>query len=255
MAEAASITLERDGDRESGEIICRIRIAGREHRDHDATFRLVAVVEVHDSRGVNSEDVLHEETFRITGPDHVVTIPRRKIHAYSYHGGMIDIEIHTRVIIDDAMMFDTKVSAEQEIDLGLKPPAEDDAEKIVEPKDDFFFFKNLKAIPFQAQVITLGLAIIGGIIMLINTAIGAHDQFSPNHLVYFYDHYDSDGDGESPLQKALMGSGALGTMIWFAMRGQLRKYMKFRFKYQGKAIRPDEEYVASSLFAGRSRVP
>ena len=255
MTEAASITLERSGDRETGDITCHICIHDEKHNNHDATFRLVAEVKVHDSRAVNSENVLHEETFKITGPDHVVTIPRRDIRAYSYYGSMIDIEIHTRVIIDDAMLFDSKVSTEQELELGLKPPAEDDAERIVEPKDDFFFFKNLKAIPFQAQVITLGLAIIGGIVILINTAIGAHDQFSPNHLVYFYDHFDSDGDSESPLQKALMGSGALGAMIWFAMRGQLRKYMKFHFKFQGKAIRPDEEYVASSFFAGRSRVP
>ncbi len=255
MAEAASITLERDGDRESGDIICRVRISDREHLDHMATFLLVAEVKVHDSRGVDSETVLHEEKFRASRSEHVIKIPRRHIRAYSYYGGMIDIEIHTKLIIDDAVMFDTKVSTQQELELGLKPPAEDDAEAIVEPKDVFFFFKNLKAIPFQAQVITLALAIIGGAVMLINAAVGAHDQFTPNHLVYFYDHYDSDGDAESPLQKALMGSGALGAMIWFAMRSQLRKYMKFRFKYQGKSIRPDKDYLASSLFAGRSRVP
>jgi hypothetical protein len=254
MAEAASIKLELGGDPDNQEIICHVHIHDEKHKDHEATFRVVAEVKVHDSRGVDGETVLHEETFRITQPDHVIKFPRAEILAYSYYGNMIDIEIHTRVIIDDAMLFDTKVSTEQELELGLKPPAEDGAKEIVEPDDDFFFFTNLKAIPLQNQLITLGLAVVGGIIILINMAIGAHDQFSPPGAVYFYDHFDSDGDGESPLVKALTGSGALGAMVWFAIRGQLRKYMKFHFKTLPDMIVPDEDYVASSLFGGRSRV-
>ena len=255
MTEPASIRLELGDDPDDPRIICHVRIHDEKHKYHDATFRIVAEVKVHDSRGVDAETVLYEEAFRISGPDHFFTIPRHEILAYSYYGNMIDIEIHTRVIIDDAILFDSKVSTEQELELGLKPPVEDDAASIVEPSDDFFFFKNLKAIPFQNQVITLALAAVGGIVILINMAIGAHDQFSPPHLIYFYDHIDSDGDSESPIMKALMGSGALGAMIWFAIRGQLRKYMKFHFKKLPDLIRPEEEYVAASFFAGRSRVP
>ena len=44
---------------------------------------------------------------------------------------------------------------------------------------------------------------------------------------WLYSHYDGDGGSESPLVKALFGSGALGAGVWFLIRRQLRKYMKF----------------------------
>lgn len=255
MADAASIEVELGGTPEDQELVCRVRIHDRKHMDHEATFSIVAEVNVHDSRGINSEMVLHEETFSIDRPDYEFRVRRNELNAYSYNGNMIDIDIHFRVRIDDGMIFDSKVSREQELELGLKPQAEEDAKAIVEPKDDFFFFKNLKAIPFHNQMITLGLAIAGGIVILINMAIGAHDQFSPNHMVYFYDHIDGDGDYESPIVKALMGSGALGAGIWFAIKGQLRKYMKIAFRELPAVIRPDEDFTAGDLFSGKSRVP
>ena len=193
--------------------------------------------------------------FRITDPVHEFTIPRDELSAFSYSGDMIDIDIHTRVIIDDGMLFDSKISTEQELELGLKAPVEDDADAIVEPKDDFFFFKNLKAIPFHNQLITLGLALIGGAVIMINMAIGVHDEFSPAGQIYFYDHIDGDGDSESPILKALMGSGSLGAGIWFAIRAQLRKYMHFSLKQMPIFVRPDEDYMAGDFFAGRARVP
>ena len=255
MAEPASIDFQLTGEPGSEAFVCRVRIHDEKHKDHDAKFQIVAEVNVHDSRGVNSESVLHEEQFRITGPDHEFTIPRNEINAFSYSGDMIDIDIHTRVVIDDGMLFDSKVTTEQELELGLKPPAEDNADAIVEPKDDFFFFKNLKAIPFHNQLITLGLAVVGGIVILINMAIGVHDQFSPPSQVYFYDHIDSDGDGESPILKALIGSGPLGAGIWFAIKYQLQKYMSFTLKQLPVLIRPEEDYIAAAFFAGRARVP
>jgi len=255
MGEPVRISLEHDGDPLSGEIICRICDLDQRHTGHHATFKLVAEVKVHDSRAVNDVRILHEDSFQIAGPEHVVSIPRHTIRAYSYNGERIDIEIHTQLVIDDAVLFDTKISQQQELDLGLRPPVKEDANLIVEPKDDFFFFSNLKAIPALNQLITLGLAVVGGIVILINMAVGLHDQFSPEAMTYFYDHRDADGDAESPVIKALSLSGPIGFMIWMAIKGQLRKYMKFHLKIGHEAIRPDQDYVASALFGGRARVP
>jgi hypothetical protein len=86
---------------------------------------------------------------------------------------------------------------------------------------------NFKAIPRANQAITGLLLLIGAIVVGINTLVGIHDQFKPDHQTLFYDHRDSDGDSESPLQKSLVASGALGAALWLAIRRQLRKYMTF----------------------------
>jgi hypothetical protein len=76
-------------------------------------------------------------------------------------------------------------------------------------------------------------------------------------MTYLYSHYDSDGEGQSPLINSLMGSGALGMAVWFAMRNQLRKYMKFNLNMINlpKRIEPEKSYSASKFFSGISRVP
>ena len=82
----------------------------------------------------------------------------------------------------------------------------------------FDFFKNLKAIPFHNQLLTMAIVGIGGILAILNALVGAHDQFVQESFTWIYSHTDSDGDSQSPLINSLIGSGALGAMVWFLMR-------------------------------------
>ena len=255
MAVAIDMELVRDGTDSAAPVVCRVRVNDPELVGHDAEFSLVAEVEVKRGSGIDSSQTLHSQAFRVAAGVTDFVIPAGKLRFYSYAGKHVELRLHTRVRVDDGFVFDTTVSEEQLIRIGGKPRLNTDAGEIIEPGDAFRFFANLKAIPPQNQVITLALAVVGGLVMLVNAVIGVHDQFSPEAATWLYSHYDSDGDSNSPLFAALAGSGALGAGIWFLMRGQLRKYMQFRLAQVLAPIARGTDYRVSDLVAGRARVP
>lgn len=255
MAPAIDMDLVQDDTGASPDLICRLRVNDTELIGQPATFSLVAEVEVKRSGGIDSTRTLYSRDFQALEKECEFRIPKGRLSFYSYTGKHIDLVVHTRVEVDDAMIFDTTVSEEQMVRVGAKPRLNTDVREIIEPRDVFQFFSNLKAIPAQNQAITLALVVVGGLVMLVNAIIGIHDQFSPESATWLYSHYDSDGDSSSPLVAALVGSGALGAGVWFAMRRQLRKYMHFRLRKLPGRIRRGAEYPVETLFAGRSRVP
>lgn len=255
MASAIDMDLVQDEAGASGALTCRLRVNDPDLLGHAAVFSIVAEVEVKRSSGVDHAETLYSHSFQALEQDTELTIPKGRLSFYSYAGKHIDLQVHTRVEVDDAMIFDTTVSEEQLVRVGLKPRRNSNVREIIEPSDTFQFFSNLKAIPRQNQLITLALVVLGGLVMLANAVIGVHDQLSPESATWLYSHYDSDGDANSPLVTALVGSGALGAGVWFAMRHQLRKYMQFRLRKLPDRIRRGVEYAVESLFAGRSRVP
>ena len=255
MASAIDMDLVRDESDGSAPLVCRLRVNDPDLVGHAAEFSLVAEVEVKRRRGVDTSKTLHSEEFRVQSGETEFHIPAGKLRFYSYAGKHIGLRLLTRVKVDDAFLFDTTVSEEQLIRIGGKPRLNTDADEIIEPGDVFRFFANLKAIPPQNQLITLGLAVVGGLVMLANALIGLHDQSVPEAATWLYSHYDSDGDSESPLFKALLGSGALGAGVWFLMRRQLRKYMKFHLAKLPARIERGLDYRVAELFGGRARVP
>lgn len=255
MAAAIDMELVRDETDSSAPLVCKVRVNDPELVGHDAEFSLDAEVEVKRSRGIDSGQTLHSAAFRVQSGETEFRIPAGKLRFYSYAGKHVDLRLHTRVKVDDALLFDTTVSEEQLIRIGGKPQLDSDAAEIIEPGDAFRFFANLKAIPPQNRMITLALVVVGGLVVLVNAAIGVHDQFSPEAATWLYSHYDSDGDSNSPLFAALAGSGALGAGIWFTMRRQLRKYMQFRLVQSPVRIERGVDYRVSDLVGGRSRVP
>ena len=78
---------------------------------------------------------------------------------------------------------------------------------MVEPPDAFDFFANLKAIPFHNQILTMILAVVGAIVVAVNTLVGIHDQLVPEPNTLLYSHYDTDGDSVSPFINSLTTSG------------------------------------------------
>lgn len=254
MSDKATITLEAGEDPLHAHVRVKIAVHDTALVGHQAVFRLLAEARVKDKNPVHAKTVLHTETFTVQG-NHEIRIPRGTLHAYTYQGVQLDLLLHTRLEVDDAVLFDTVISTQQALDLGMKAPVSGDAESIVEPADSFMFFRNLDAIPARNRVITLALAVVGGIVMLVSALIGAHDQFVPESVTWLFSHYDSDGDSNSPLAKGLAGSGAVGAAIWFLIRAQLRKYMGFHLGRIPQRIRPRDVVPAASLFSGRSRVP
>ncbi|HEX6179506.1 MAG TPA: hypothetical protein VF057_14175 [Thermoanaerobaculia bacterium] len=222
---------------------------------HAADLSVVRKVVVHDSRAINKSDIVLRRDIARLDRRTVIELHRATLQAFSYSGEKISIEIHSELRIDDGALFDTTLTEQEQLDIGSRPSVADDAKSIVQPGDAFNFAKNLAAIPPLNRAITIGLVLIGSIVIAINSWIGWHDQFAPAPMTYFYDHRDSDGESESPLQKSLMASGALGAAIWLAIRKQLRKYMTFELHGVPQRICRGDVLRASTLLRGRARVP
>jgi hypothetical protein len=253
MAKGIRAQLVQD---ESADFVCRVETLDPELRGHRARIEVVALVEVQDSRPVHAERQLFAADLDSLEGEHRVIVPRACVFgAYSYSGKSIHLEIHTRVMVDDGVLFDTKVSEEQEVSLGLKPEILEDPKRIVEPADAFSFVANLRAIPAKNRRNVILLSVIGSILVLFNLALGTHDQLSPESETFFYDHRDSEGDGESPLFKALLGSGAAGIGIWQLIRSQLRRYMTFTLGELPERIGFGDSLRVSRLIRGHARVP
>ena len=221
-----------------------------------ATFTIKRHVQVKDSRPVHDTEEMFKHKFTVRGGKVTVPIPHDvlKDHPFQYEGEQIEIKCFGELVINDKLIRkDTSVQKDLPVEALKKPEVLSNTDELIDPKDIFSFSKNLMAIPSHNKIATLGLLIVGLVVIVVNMLIGVHDQFSPEHATYIYSHVDSDGDGASPLANALMGCGAIGAAIWFAIRRQLRKYMTFELKPISKSVTRQSEHAVSDLFYGVSR--
>ena len=198
-----------------------------------ATLSLISKVNVKDSRHIDDRKVLYKSNFKISlGSDNIVIIDLKNHKNFSYEWNMIDINLFTELKIDDSFFFDTSINKKIQNSLFIKPAVKKPnlAKSIIEPKDNFNLIDNIKAIPADAILAVFWLSIIWWIIILINTIIWIHDQFVWEASTYFYSHYNSDWDYNSPFVSSLVWSWALWVVVWKMMKTQLKKYMKFALR-------------------------
>lgn len=231
----------------------RIRLNDRSALGKQARLVVRLKAKVRDSRAVNAERVLHQQAFALAREVIVLAIPDGALsEVYSYQGKQLELRLQLRLVIDDGVLFDSEVESEHPMKLGDRPRLGHDQGQMMDPKDAFDFFANLSAIPARNRMITLALTLVGGVVVIANALIGLHDEMVPEVQTLFYDHSGSDGS-ESPLMKALTGSGVLGAAIWMAIKMQLRKYMQFALKAHPPLVR-GLRLPASSLIDGVARV-
>jgi hypothetical protein len=204
-----------------------------------ATLKLVWKADVRRGGGIDAERMLFEQRLTLRAGEQHIALNQDAAQGFAYQGKQLHLVLEARLVIDDGLIFDSTLSVKLPGLLAPRPVS--DAASIHSPRDRFNLFANLGAIPPQARLIVLLLLLIGGPVILVNAAIGARDQFVPESQTWLYDHRDSDGESESPLVKALSGSGALGAAIWAAMRAQLRRYMRF-------SAQPPTHAISRSLY-------
>lgn len=219
----------------------------------DAEFKIEKHVKVNDSRAVNRSEVVFKKKLTL-GQQNFVEISSDAIRAYSYHGAMIDIEVHTKLKIDDSILFDTTITEKQEMALGSKPFVATDSKAMIDPRDDFNFPANLQAISPASRLKVKTMLLVAGLLIGSNTYVGWHDQFVPEGAHYFYSHYDSDGDSGSPFMKSLGLSGGIGALFWFLIRRELKKYMTFQFKPLPASISRETTLRVADIITGVPRV-
>lgn len=218
-----------------------------------AKFSLLRKVEVNDSRPVNASDEPLRREIASLSTRNEVMVAKEELQFYSYNGSKVRISLTAELKIDDSILFDTAITQDQEIALGMKPGVTENAKEMVEPSDAFNFITNFNAIPPKNKMITAVLMMAALVVIGVNSLIGLHDELSPDSAIWFYDHRGSKGS-ESPLFKSLVGSGGVGLAIWLAIRRQLRKYMTLEIAPLPQRIKPSDSIRAASLVRGRSRV-
>jgi hypothetical protein len=240
--------------RQDGHLHACVEVHDHELLGHDAELSMLLRARVKDSRPVHASRTLWEHRFRLDAVSIDLLIPDDCLAGcYVYTGSKLDVLLESRLKVDDALLFDTSVDSDHSGLLGPQPRACTGDVKQLEPADAFSLTANLAAIPLRNRIIAIALIVCGGLLVLGNVLLGLHDEFTPEAQTLFYDHRGSDGS-ESPLMKALMGSGVLGAAVWFALRAQLRRYMRFVLK-QHPPLRRGLRLPLSELVEAESRVP
>lgn len=252
MAEALATSVTRD----AGGCTVQIFVHDPDLVGKSGELTVELNAKVKRSSPVHRREVLGKHRFTLAPGQNRVALGHVLKDVFSYRGHQLDLEPVAKIRIDDGIIFDTELTVDLSGACRLPPRADVpvDHASVHSPRDRFNFFANLRAIPAKARLIVLWLIAIGLPLMLINAAVGARDQFVPESQVWFYDHTGDDGS-ESPLLKALGGSGTLGMMLWLAIRAQLRKYMTFDARLTVREIGRGVRCAASDMIGGSARVP
>jgi hypothetical protein len=219
------------------------------------TLKIELHAKVKRSSPVHAQRVLAERSFTLAAGLNRLPVGDVLGDAFLYRGAQLDLEPIARIEIDDGVIFDTKLEVDLHAVCALPARADvPDHKGVHSPRDRFNFIANLRAIPAKARMIVIWLMLIGIPVVLLNAVVGARDQMVPESQVWFYDHSGDDGS-ESPLMKALMGSGGIGLVLWLAIRRQLQQYMKFEARLPPeKQLSRDARCRASDIIEGRARV-
>ncbi|MAT48071.1 MAG: hypothetical protein CMO35_11685 [Verrucomicrobiaceae bacterium] len=226
-----------------------------------ATAKLELKTVVNDGRPVHDTGTLGMTTFKVLSGANQVKIPLMGHFPYEYVGEQIRNDLYLQLDLGKRGLFRKKP---ERVDLVIKPPEKPVAsggEDIVEPDDEFSLVRNLRALSGSDRIITIGLLLVAGIIIGINTLIGVHDQFSPEYQTILYSHHD---DG-LPLGQAGGVDALIATGMWWAIRKRLRRYMEFhvgprltgvwrRLRGESGRITKTTSIQVGDVVRGRSRV-
>lgn len=223
----------------------------------EAELRWERVLRTRESGGVTSTEACGmPERLRLSARELRMPLPADALPAY--RGDLLELSLRATVTIAPGTLFSPTLVADRvspEPATSRTAPTGDCTQEI-DPRDRFDFRANLRALEPWRRLLVLALLAVGGLLILINTAIGTRDTFVPESEVWFYDHSDSDGDPEIPVLKSLIGSGGVGFALWIAILGQLRRYLTvIEWAALPERIGPDTRLPLSTMFRAVSRVP
>ncbi len=119
-----------------------LKIVDKKLLDHDAKFQIIRKVTVLDTRPVNADSVIYEEQFRMNSNTASFRVPSNDLNSYNYEGQLIQISLIAKCTVNDGFIFDTKHSINFQIQYEPKNNANEEAELLIQPKDDFNMLRN-----------------------------------------------------------------------------------------------------------------
>jgi len=209
---------------------------------------------VHESGGLDSEVELHRCS--------LVLMPTTRIDldepldGYSHAGRKVSIEYVAEFRMDGK----SPTKGNGEIPFLVpgpeRAPQEGDAAKWIEPKDHWSLVANIMALEPSKRIRAIAMSVVCGVLVLVNMAVGWHDQWVPESQTYFYDHHGTKKGrrtSESPLMKAATGSGVIGAGAFVTLMALLRGYMTFNITDR-KLPRRGARVAARDLIRGKARI-
>ena len=213
-------------------------------------------VQVHRSRGVDKRKSIFSTTFKVHKKGEMTEyISLHDIAAYHYKG--LGISMETDIELNKAgSLLSYFRTSKKPAQLGFFQAQANisTAKVMIDPSDTFDLFKNLKVISAENQLYFIIVCILSALAIIGNTLLGWHDQNSQVGQTFFYSHYDSDGDKQSPLLNAMGVNSALVGLSWWWLKGILRKYMTFRIVEKLGKVSKGKRYFLKNLLRGESRV-
>lgn len=125
----------------------------------EAKVHLILKVLVKDSRPVNSSRIISSKEFTIDSNSHSIHINIEEPFYY-YSGEKIQIVPEIKVIINDSIFFDTKISKKVTKELSRPPKVSENPKKVLNPKDTFEWLYNISCISHRDKVIVAVLMIV-----------------------------------------------------------------------------------------------
>ena len=217
------------------------------------SFSIFTKVKVTQSRGIHSRIRAHKRDFTMQRSQ-TLSVPLSQLKALPYQGKSIKIALEAILEGRGKTKHNPQIIHRLEKPFFQRAPQVRDAANLIEPKDIFNFRKNLEVIPFHNQIFTLGLSLIGLVVVTIINIVGVHDQFCIDGQQYLMSRTDGDGDPQSPVLVALGASGAFGAAIWMLIKAQLRRYMHLEKRPIAGGLVPGLVCRAGDLFYGKSRI-
>jgi len=213
-------------------------------------------VNVNVSGGVNKSKRVYREAFKVFSAGALTRrIPTEDIGAYTYEGNDISMSTEVQVAKSESILkFLNKQSRSVKLGFFRAPNDKASAQVMIEPPDQFDLFKNIQVLSGSDRlyfffVCTLAVLAIGA-----NTLLGWHDQSAPVGSTYFYSHYNSDGEKQSPMFTAMMVNSGLAASFGFWMKMILRRYMSFRLVGRLGKVSLGKRYSLRRLLSGESRI-
>ena len=235
----ATLEIDYQPDLDSDHCIAYITLEPKSI-DKDATLQVIGEINVKDSRPVNNSRVLFKKSFRTTSAQMEVELPARFDRVYSYAGKKIDVIIKVRLIVDDALIFDSQTKDIMPEQALQKPTITRTGKELADPKDAVSLPRSFGAISPTDQVKAAALLMAGLVV------IGVLMTAGWNRLA---------GQGAfGAFLGAVAGSVATGAGVWYLLRKLLARYVTFAL-HPNLHIEKDRFYTVGELVHGQARIP
>ena len=208
--------------------------------DKDATLQVIGEINVKDPRPLNNSRVLFKKSFRTTSAQMEVELPASFDRVYSYTGKKIDVIIKVRLVVADALIFDSQAKDIMPEQALQKPTITRTGKELVDPKDAVSLPQSFLAISPTDQTKAAALLIAGLVV------IGVLMTAGWNRL--------AEQSAFGAFLGAVAGSVATGAGVWYLLRKLLARYVTFAL-YPNLHIEKDRFYTVGELVRGQACIP